>query len=81
MSNHVIQALSLAGAAMVLFAYVASALNKMSPKGLPYGLLNFVGPALLAYTALYPLNLGVLILEGVWSVVSLFLCVNALRAR
>ena len=78
MPNYAIQALSLVGAAMVLFAYIATALNKMNPKGLPYGILNCVGTAMIAVTALFPLNLGVLLLEGIWSVVSLILCVKAL---
>lgn len=79
MPNYFVQGLSLVGAAMVLFAYVATALNKMNPKGLPYGVLNCVGTAMIAVTALSPLNLGVLLLESCWSVVSLFLCVKAFR--
>jgi hypothetical protein len=41
--------------------------------------LNLVGSALLAASAVIPLNAGVLVLEAAWAVMSLGIVVRALR--
>lgn len=75
------QILSLVGAAMVLGAFLASSYGRMTQTSLAYGLLNCVGTGLLAWSALNPLNLGVVVLESVWCVASLGLCIRAVRGK
>ena len=71
--------LSIAGAVAVLIAFVMSNLRKMDPKGKAYALLNFVGTGALAVTVIDPLNVGVLAVETVWSLFSLYLLVLAMK--
>jgi hypothetical protein len=53
----------------------------MDNQSMFYALLNFVGTALLALAVLSPFNLGVFLVEFVWSVASLFLIIKILRRR
>ena len=73
------QALSLLGAVPLLFAFLASAAHRMDKDGLTYGLLNCIGAGCLVATVIEPLNLGVLVLESVWSLASLWICLQAWR--
>jgi hypothetical protein len=73
--------LSIAGAAMVLVAFVLSNLQLMDTKGKTYAFLNFLGTGLLAITVIDPLNVGVLAVESVWSLFSLYLLVIAFLRR
>ena len=80
MSNdHLIQATSLAGAVLVLVGYGGQQYAGLRSDGWVYGLLNFGGSALLAVSAFRPLNVGVLLLEGVWAAISLGIMVKAVR--
>jgi hypothetical protein len=72
-------ALSIAGAVTVLVAFVLSNLRRMDTQGKTYAFLNFLGTGLLAVTVIDPLNIGVLVVESVWSLFSLYLLVVALR--
>lgn len=72
--------LSIAGALLVLIAFVMSNLKRMATTSRMYAFLNFAGTALLAITVIDPLNIGVLIVETIWSLFSLYLLVLALRA-
>ena len=65
------QAVSLAGAAMILAAFAAQQAGKLRPVDLAYLWLNFGGAAILAYFALQAGNLGLIVLEGAWAVISL----------
>ena len=73
------QAGSLVGALLVLGGYAGSQYAGLRGDGLGYGLLNLVGSALLALSALRPINLGVVILETAWAGISLGIVVRALR--
>jgi len=75
------QVLSLAGAVLVLVGFGGQQFARMRSDGVVYGLLNFVGSLLLASTAIAPLNAGVLLLEGVWALISLRVIVLAIRQR
>lgn len=72
--------LSIVGALLVLVAFVMSNLKRMATTSRIYALLNFVGTGLLAITVIDPLNIGVLVVETIWSVFSLYLLVVAMRA-
>ena len=63
--------MSIGGALLVLFAFIASNLGAMSPRSVIYAFLNFLGTGLLAITVIDPLNIGVLVVETVWSLFTL----------
>ncbi|HEY1434084.1 MAG TPA: hypothetical protein VGG65_01835 [Thermoanaerobaculia bacterium] len=65
------QAISLAGAAMILAAFAAQQAGKLEPSGRLYLALNFVGSAILAYFAIEAGNLGLIVLESTWALISL----------
>lgn len=75
------QVLSLAGAVIVLAAFLGSAFFKMNNQGMPYAVLNFVGTSLLALAVLNPFNLGFFLVETVWAIASLVLIIKIWRGR
>lgn len=81
MHGHLIQALSLLGAVLVLCGYGGQQYAGLRGDGVIYGLLNLLGSGLLAVSAFRPLNAGVLVLEATWAAISLGIIVQALRHR
>jgi hypothetical protein len=65
------QLLQLAGAILVLAGFTLAQVRVLDPQSLPYLLLNTVGAGILAVLALKEEQWGFLLLEGVWTVVSL----------
>lgn len=65
------QLVSLAGAALILAAYVALQRNRLGRESRQYNALNFVGSLLLTYVAVRDRNYGFIILEGSWALLSL----------
>lgn len=78
--NVIAQIAGLCGAALILVAYIGHQTRRMDAGRIPYNALNMVGSAILAYLALQPLQLGFVVLEGVWAIVSLAALVRAVRA-
>jgi len=66
------QALSFLGAALILIAYAGHQMNWVDSRKAAYNLLNAVGSGLLAYIALRPFQVGFVVLEVSWSLLSLF---------
>ena len=64
------QVLQLAGAIVVLAAFVLSQQRRLSPDSATYLLMNAVGTAVLAVLAALGGDLGFLLLEGVWALYS-----------
>ena len=65
------QLVSLAGAALILAAYVALQRGWLPRESRMYNALNLVGSALLTYVALKDRRLGFIILEAAWALLSL----------
>ena len=65
------QLVSLVGAALILGAYFALQRAWLTREGRAYNALNFVGSALLTYAAVRSWNIGFIILEGAWALLSL----------
>ncbi len=66
------QAVSLAGAAMILAAFAAQQAGRLRPSDSLYLIPNFLGSAILAYFAVRAGNLGLIVLEGAWALISLW---------
>jgi len=76
----VLQAISILGAAAVLAAFVANQVGWIKPSQLSYALANFAGSAILTAVAIVDWQIGFVLLQGAWSLVSLAGIVTILRA-
>ena len=75
------QGISLAGAGMILFAYVAHLNGRLARDGVPYLALNLAGSLILTYFAAQARQAGLVALEGAWAVVSLVPLARRLAGR
>jgi hypothetical protein len=73
------QAASFVGALAILIAYGGSQLGWMDPRSTTYNLCNAVGSAILAYLALHPFQIGFVILESAWTLISLYVLLRPRR--
>ena len=62
--------LSLIGAGMLLLAFGLISFNVVK-KGFIYNILNLLGSVCIVVSVIWPLNLGVLILNSVWCLISI----------
>ena len=74
-----LQVISVVGALAILGAYAANQLVKVGLDNLPYQLANLAGSAVLALVAIVEVQIGFILLEGVWALVSLRSVVKILR--
>lgn len=74
------QPIQIAGAILILIAFIAAQRERMSPRSIAYLSLNLVGSLVLAVLALLDDDWGFLLLEGVWAVVSAFGLAERLRS-
>lgn len=65
------QAVSLIGAAMILGAYVALQTRRLDREDRLFNALNFFGSGLLTYSAVVDRNVGFIVLEASWALLSL----------
>jgi hypothetical protein len=75
------QIVQVAGAVLILIAFTAAQMGRMSPHSLVYLVLNLVGSAALAVLALIDSDWGFLLLEGVWALVTTWSLVQFARGR
>jgi hypothetical protein len=73
--------LQLAGALLVLAAFVLAQANRLTTTSRTYLALNFVGASVLAVDAAVHWQPGFLLLEGVWAIVALWGLLRTGRAR
>ena len=72
--------LQLIGAILILVAYALTMFNITTQKSYTYQILNLIGSAILGVLALQTRQWGFLLLETVWTGISLFaICVKLLR--
>ena len=75
------QLVQIAGALMILAAFAALQLGRISASSRLYLWLNLVGSAILAGLAWHEEQWGFLLLEGVWAIVSAWSLAQVLRGR
>lgn len=69
------------GALLILAAYAAAQFGLLDQSSRRYLVLNLVGSAILAVLAWHEEQLGFLLLEGVWALVSAWSLLQVLRGR
>jgi hypothetical protein len=74
-----LQAISVLGALAILIAYAANQFGWISPSRLSYTLANFVGAGILTAVAIADRQIGFSLLQGGWTLVSLWATVTVLR--
>jgi hypothetical protein len=65
-----VQIISIVGSVLILVAYTANQAGRMTTEQLAYSLLNVFGAGILATVAAIEEQWGFLLLEGVWTIVS-----------
>jgi hypothetical protein len=73
------QIASLTGALLILIAYVGHQLRWMNARSTTYNSINAVGSAILAYIALRPFQVGFVVLETVWALISVYALLRPAR--
>ena len=76
-----LQVISVLGALAILMAYAANQFGWISPSRLSYTLANLVGAGILTAVAMADRQIGFILLQGGWTLVSLWGIVTNLRAR
>jgi hypothetical protein len=77
----VLQAVSILGALSILIAYAANQFGWIGPSRLSYTLANLAGAGILTAVAIVDRQIGFFLLQGGWTLVSLWGTVKILRAR
>ncbi len=73
------QVISLIGAGMILAAFGAQQAGRLQPSDRTYLWLNVAGSAILTWFAVEARNLGLIVLEGSWALISLVSLARAFR--
>lgn len=76
-----LQLISIAGAVLILAAYAAHQAGRMSRETPAYHVINAGGGALLLVTAVATWQIGFIVLEGAWTIISLVALVRPGRGR
>jgi hypothetical protein len=75
------QAVQIIGAVLILVAFAGAQAGRLAPHSRLYLVLNLVGSAVLTVLAAIEGQLGFLLLEAVWALVSLWSLTQVLRGR
>jgi len=76
-----LQLVSIIGALGVLGAFAADQFGWVDPQRLSYALANFLGAGILTAVAVLEGQAGFVLLQGVWSLVSLWGAIVIVRSR
>ena len=76
-----LQVISVLGALAILIAYVANQFGWIKPSQLSYTVANFAGAGILTVVAILDRQIGFVLLQGGWTLVSLWGIVKILRSR
>ncbi len=67
---HVVQAISVVGALLALIAYSGHQMGFISYENVTYNMMNVFGSSFLLFAALHQVQIGVILMESVWLIVS-----------
>ncbi len=73
------QVASFVGALLILVAYAGHQMGWMNPRSVIYNILNAVGSAILGYVAFHPFQIGFVMLESVWTLISVYALIRPRR--
>jgi Ca2+/H+ antiporter len=76
-----LQAVSVLGALLILLAFAANQLGRVDTSNLSYQISNLVGSVILTTVAVIEVQLGFILLEGTWALVSLWGTIRVLRGE
>jgi hypothetical protein len=74
------QILSFVGALLILVAYVGHQMGWMNPRSPAYNILNAIGSGILCYIAFHPFQIGFIVLESVWTLISIYALLRPRKA-
>jgi len=66
------QLASFIGALLILVAYGGHQLKWIDARKAPYNVLNAIGSSILAYIAFHPFQVGFVVLEVTWTLISIY---------
>ena len=70
------QIASFAGALLILIAYAGHQMGWIDSRRASYNVLNAVGSGILAYIAFRPFQIGFVVLEFTWALISIYALVR-----
>lgn len=73
------QLVQIIGALLILAAFAAVQFGRLDQRSIAYLMLNLIGSAILAVLAARESQIGFLLLEGAWAIVSLWSLIDELR--
>ena len=73
------QLVQVIGALLILTAFAAAQFGRLDQRSVSYLVLNLIGSAILAVLAAIEEQLGFLLLEGIWAIVSAWSLFEELR--
>lgn len=75
------QVISFIGAMLIMIAYGGHQLGWIDSRRPSYNVMNAVGSAILVWIALHPFQIGFVVLESVWTIISLWALFRRQPAR
>ena len=76
-----LQAVSVVGALLILLAFAANQIGRIDTSNLAYQVSNLAGSTILTAVAVIEVQLGFILLEGAWALVSLWGTIRVLRGE
>ena len=70
------QLISFVGALLILVAYAGHQMGWINARRPAYNILNAAGSLILWWIAIHPFQVGFVVLEGVWTIISLWALVR-----
>jgi len=80
MIGTVTQIASFFGAVLILAAYIGHQMKWMDSRKAAYNILNVIGSGILAYIAFRPFQLGFVMLESIWALISVYALLRGVKA-
>lgn len=71
------QIASFLGALLILIAYAGQQFHWIDPRKAWFNILNGIGSAILAYIAFHPFQIGFVLLEVSWTLISIYALMRA----